>query len=401
LRGIEGLGREEKEMSGYKSMDLRKVVMPEFVFGKDARLLAGNYARNLGARRVLVVTDPGVVEAGWAEEICGNLQEKGLSYHVFSKVQPNPRDSNVHEGTEVYAREECDAILALGGGSPIDCAKGIGIVARNGGDICEYEGVDRVGTPIPPIICVPTTSGSSADVSQFSIILDTPRRIKIAIISKMIVPDIALIDPLPLTSMDPYLTACTAMDALTHAMEAYVSNAQSSVTDVHALQAIREITGHVIAAMKEPRNLDELYHLMSGSMHAGLAFSNASLGAVHALAHSLGGMYDLPHGECNAILLELVIRMNAPYAKERYRDMASVIGIVGPNTSEDAAMEGLVRYLRELREALGIAENFKGAGIRREDIPKLAENALNDPCMATNPVLPDIKELESIYERIL
>ncbi len=388
-------------MSDYNSMDLRKVVMPEFIFGRDARLLAGNYARNLGVRRALIVTDPGVMKAGWVEEICGNLEHKGISYHIFSDVQSNPRDGNVHEGTEVYVREECDALVALGGGSPMDCAKGIGIVARNGGNICEYEGVDRVGIPIPPIICIPTTSGSSADVSQFSIILDTSRQIKIAIISKMIVPDIALIDPLPLTTMGPHLTACTAMDALTHAMEAYVSNAQSSVTDAHALQAIREITGHAVPSIKDPHNLEELYHLMSGSMHAGLAFSNASLGAVHALAHSLGGMYDLPHGECNAILLDLVIRMNAPCAKERYRDIASVIGIVGPNTSEDAAMENLVHYLREMREVLGIGEDFKGAGIRHEDIPRLAENALNDPCMATNPVLPDIKELEKIYERIL
>ncbi len=388
-------------MSTYNGTDLRKVVMPEFIFGRDARLLAGNYARNLGVRHALIVTDSGVIASGWAEETCRNLGEKGISYHIFSQVHSNPRDSDVLKGTEAYVREECDAIIALGGGSPIDCAKGIGIVARNGGDICEYEGVDRVGIPIPPIICIPTTSGSSADVSQFAIILDSFRKIKIAIISKMIVPDIALIDPLPLTTMGPYLTACTAMDALTHAVEAYVSNAQSSVTDVHALQAIREITGHVLPAIQDPENIEEMYHLMSGSMHAGLAFSNASLGAVHAMAHSLGGMYDLPHGECNAILLELVIRMNAPYAKERYEDIALAMGMGGAHISQDGAVEGLIKHLREMRSSLGIAEDFKSAGIRREDIPKLAENALNDPCMATNPVLPDIKELEEIYERIL
>ena len=274
-------------------------------------------------------------------------------------------------------------------------------MARNGGHICDYQGVDRVDIPIPPIICIPTTSGSSADVSQFAIILDSSLKIKIAIISKMIVPDIALIDPLPLTTMGPYLTACTAMDALTHAVEAYVSNAQSSVTDVHALQAIREISGHVIPAIRDPGNVEEMYHLMSGSMHAGLAFSNASLGAVHAMAHSMGGMYDLPHGECNAVLLELVIRMNAPYAKDRYGDIASAMGIRGPHGSEDVPVESLISHLREMRSSLGIAEDFKAERIPREDIPKLAVNALNDPCMATNPVLPDIKELEEIYERIL
>jgi len=388
-------------VSTYNSTDLRKVVVPEFVFGRDARLLAGNYARNLGVRHALIVTDPGVIATGWVGETCRNLKEKGIPHHVFSQVHSNPRDSDVHEGAEVFLREECDALIALGGGSAIDCAKGIGMVARNGGHICDYEGVDRVDIPIPPIICIPTTAGSSADVSQFAIILDSSRKIKIAIISKMIVPDIALIDPLPLTTMGPYLTACTAMDALTHAVEAYVSNAQSSVTDVHALQAIREISGHVIPAIKDPGNIEEMYHLMSGSMHAGLAFSNASLGAVHAMAHSLGGMYDLPHGECNAILLELVIRMNAPYAKERYGDIALAMGIGGVHASQDAALESLISLLREMRSSLGIAEDFKAKGIRREDIPKLAVNALNDPCMATNPVLPDVRELEGIYERIL
>ncbi|NMB77487.1 MAG: iron-containing alcohol dehydrogenase, partial [Methanomicrobiales archaeon] len=284
--------------------DLRKFVAPEFIIGTDARLLAGRYAKNFGARNVFVVTGPHVIQAGWVSDVTKSLESEGIGYIIFSDVTPNPRDFEVMKGAGQYDEAGCDAILAVGGGSPIDCAKGIGIVVTNRKHILEFEGADNVPVPPPPMICIPTTAGTGADVSQFAIINDTERRVKIAIISKMIVPDIALVDPVPLTSLTPELTAHTGMDAITHSVEAYVSNASSPVTDLQAMESIRLMNEHLLPAFKNPHSLEERYQTMLGSLFAGLAFSNASLGAVHAMAHSLGGYSDLPHGECNALLLE-------------------------------------------------------------------------------------------------
>ena len=205
--------------------ELRKFVAPEFIFGVGARNLAGRYAKNLGGRKVLVVSDPGVVAAGWTRDITESLELAGLPYALYNEVSPNPKVDEVMAGVDVYREERCNAIVAVGGGSPIDCAKGIGIVSSNQKHILLFEGVDMVTAPMPPLICIPTTGGTSADVSQFAIISNPLDKVKFAIISKSVVPDLALIDPLTLTTMDPYLTACTGLDALVHAIEAYVSTA--------------------------------------------------------------------------------------------------------------------------------------------------------------------------------
>ena len=206
----------------YDELELKKFVVPEFIYGKDARLLAGRYAKNLGARKILIVTDPGIIKAGWVSELIDSLEYSKLKYAIFKDVSPNPREFEVMAGVDMFNKEKCNFIIAIGGGSPMDCAKGIGIVAANSKHILEFEGVDKVTSPGPPLMCIPTTSGSSADVSQFAIILNTQKKTKIAIISKTVVPDIALIDPVTLTTMDSYLAACTSMDAMTHAIEAYV-----------------------------------------------------------------------------------------------------------------------------------------------------------------------------------
>lgn len=189
------------------ALELRKFVAPEYIFGVGARSLAGRYARNLGARKVLVVSDPGVVAAGWTGDVTDSLEAEGLPFVLFTDVSPNPRAEQVMAGAELYRTEKCNAIVAVGGGSPMDCAKGIGIVSSNHKHILLFKGVDQVQHPMPPLICIPTTGGTSADVSQFAIITDPLEKLKIAIISKSVVPDLALIDPLTLTSMDPFLTA--------------------------------------------------------------------------------------------------------------------------------------------------------------------------------------------------
>jgi alcohol dehydrogenase class IV len=316
-------------------------------------------------------------------------------------VTPNPKVAEVEAGVALFAAERCNALIAVGGGSPIDCAKGIGIVSSNRQHILTFEGVDEVPVPAPPLICIPTTSGTAADISQFAIINDTNRKVKIAIISKTVVPDAALIDPLTTTTMSAYLTACTGIDALTHAFEAYVSNAQSPITDLHALEAIRLIWDNLLPVIAQPENLELRSQMMLASLHAGLAFSNASLGAVHAMAHSLGGYLDLPHGECNALLLEHVVGYNFEVAYERYVKIAQAINLDITNLSREMQKQKLVEALAKLRISAGINKSLGQIGMHPSNIPELAKKAILDPCMVTNPRLPDQPDIEAIYAAAL
>ena len=388
-------------MSSHGLTGLRKFVAPEITFGPGARHLAGRYARNLGVSRVLVVTDLGVMAAGWTQDVIAGLEESHVDYHVFAGVSPNPRSQEVAEGARIYSEMHCNGIVAVGGGSPIDCAKGIGIVGSSGGEILDFEGVDQVSAPIPPLICIPTTGGTSADVSQFAIITNTSARVKFAIISKAVVPDVSLIDPETLLTMSPRLAASTAIDALVHAIEAYVSSAHSPVTDVHALEAMRLITESIPGMMKTPEDLELRTQIMLGSLEAGLAFSNASLGATHAMAHSLGGLLDLPHGECNAMLLNHVIAFNHPIAIERYQRVAQAMGleVAGMNSMQQGRT--IFQEIERLRRDVGIGETLRDVGVSRTDIRDLASNAINDPCVITNPRRPNQRDIEVIYEESL
>lgn len=381
--------------------ELRKFVAPEFIFGVGARRRAGFYARNLQARRVLVVTDPGIIHAGWLNELLNDLEESGLQFMVFSQVTPNPRDHEVMAGVEIYRSEGCDVIIALGGGSVLDCAKGIGIVAANGGHILDYEGVDRIPQPGPPLICLPTTAGTAADISQFAIINNTLQRYKVAIISKSVVPDVALVDPETTITLDPYLTACTGLDALTHAIEAYVSTANSPVVDIHALAAIELIRDHLLSAVTQPENLAARESMMLASLQAGLAFSNASLGAVHAMAHSLGGYLDLPHGESNALLLEHVLRFNYPAAEERYQRISQAIGVSLTGVPATLREKRLTEALQNLRQACGIRDGLAARGVNASAIADLAPPVVRDACLFTNPRRANLADIKTLYAEAL
>lgn len=383
-------------------LDLRKFLAPESVFGAGAALLAGRYVLNLGARRVLLVTDPGITRLPWFSGILDNIHKAGVSVEVFEQVHPNPRDHEVMQGAEAFRAKGCDAIVAVGGGSPMDCAKGIGIVVTNDHHVLEFEGVDNVPNPGPPLICVPTTAGSSADVSQFAIINDTARKVKIAIVSKAMVPDVALIDPLLTLTMPSDLTAHTGVDALTHAIEAYVSNASGPTTDLFALDAIRRIARHLPLAITRPDDPEARGGMMLGSMYAGLAFSNAILGAVHAMAHSLGGLMDLPHGQCNAMLLDHVIAYNFDAAPERYADIAEAMGArLAPGASHDETREAVLAQVRALKQAVGATQGLASLGVTEDDIEGLAAFAMHDPCMVTNPKAPTEGDIKAVYRNAL
>ena len=381
--------------------ELRKFVAPEIIIGVDARLTVGRYISHFASQKPMIVTDKNLISKPWFQEILLEIQKFNNDYLVFDQVSSNPRDYEVMIGSQLFIDHKCDLLIAIGGGSVIDCAKGIGIVSSNGGHILDYEGVDEIHYPGPPNICIPTTSGASADVSQFAIICDTDGLVKKAIISKKVVPDLALIDPVPLMTMDLNLTACTGMDALVHAIEAYVSNAHSHLTDVHALESIRLINTTLEAAVKTDRTINTMYQMMLGSLHAGLAFSNASLGAIHAMSHSLGGFLDLPHGECNSILMEHVVRYNFESAFERYTSIANQMDINTNGLSKEECMEALLLRIQTLRKNLNISEFAYTQKVDDAILEKLVEGALSDPCMVTNPRIFTKDEVKSIYERIL
>lgn len=381
--------------------EMRKFVVPEFIFGVGARHRVGDYAKNFSARRVLVVTDAGVMAAGWLKDVQDDLTAAGIPSVVFHSLTPNPKDHEIMAGAAMYAREHCDVIVAIGGGSVIDCAKGIGVAHTNGCSVLEFEGVDKVVVPGPPLICIPTTAGSSADISQFCILVNSAERYKIAIISKSMVPDVALIDPVTTMTMDPHLTACTGLDALTHAVEAYVSTANSPIVDIHALEAIRLVWNNLEAAFANPDSLPARENMLLGSLQAGIAFSNASLGAVHALAHPLGGYLDLPHGECNALLLEHVIRFNGDAVPERYRNIAEIVGIDTRGMSARQVVDSITDEITNFRAKVGVGDSLRSRGVRGSDIPELARHAVRDVCLVTNPKLARIDDIKAIYGEAL
>lgn len=383
------------------NLELRKFVAPEYIFGENARLLAVNFCRQYGARKILLVSDSGVANTPWLHELEQSFIADGMEYICYTSVSPNPRDYEVMQGAERYQSEQCNLIVALGGGSVLDCAKGIGIAATNHADIRSFEGVDNISRPMPPLICIPTTAGSAADVSQFAIINNTSERYKMAIISKAVVPDVALIDPLVLTSMSGFLTACTGIDALAHAIEAYVSNASSHTTDMYALEAIRLVTNNLHLSIQKPHEIQYRAGMMLASLYAGLAFSNASLGCVHSLAHSLGGYLDLPHGECNAILLPHVVEYNYPKAEERYNRIAEIIGAPVAGQPSSSVKTILMNHLIDLKESLGVHATLAERKVRSSDLPILSENAIKDPCNATNPRPPIKSDLETIYKEAM
>ncbi|WP_029458983.1 alcohol dehydrogenase-like regulatory protein ErcA [Solidesulfovibrio alcoholivorans] len=381
-------------------LSLRKFIAPEFVFGRGARDLAGRQAAGLGVRRALLVADPGLCAMGLPDEVAESLETAGIDYELFNALSSNPRDHEVMAGAMAFDACACDAIVAVGGGSAMDCAKAIGIVSANRRHILEFEGVDNVPRPGPPLLCVPTTAGTGAEVSQFVIVTDTARRVKIAIASKSLIPDAALIDPEVTVSMPRDLTVNTGLDALTHAMEAYVSNAHGPMTDLLALEAMGLIRANLAAAAARPDDLEARGGMILASLYAGMAFSNAILGAIHAMAHSLGGLLDLPHGLCNAILLDHVVRYNYDAVPDRYATLGRLLGADFPDDAPPAIQkEAVLAAIAAFKRELGVTQSLADIGVAASDIAALARNAIADPCLLTNPRQPTVGEIESIYEQ--
>jgi alcohol dehydrogenase len=361
----------------------------------------------LGGSKPLVVTDKGITGCGITKQITDLLDAAGMGYKVYDDTIPNPTDNNVHAGVEVYNAAKCDSLISLGGGSSHDCGKGIGLVVANGGKIHDFEGVDKSTKPMPPYLAVNTTAGTASEMTRFCIITDTSRKVKMAIVDWRVTPGIAIDDPLLMVGMPPALTAATGMDALTHAVEAYVSTIATPMTDCCAQKSIELIAKFLRKAVANGTDLEARDGMCYAQFLAGMAFNNASLGHVHAMAHQLGGFYDLPHGECNAILLPHVQRANLNARLERYVEMARFLGENVDGLSMRAGAEKCLDAIKQLSTDIGIPSGLVELGkrygkqVKKEDIAIMTGNAQKDACGFTNPRKLKDAEVSAIYEAAL
>ncbi|MGD1827258.1 L-threonine dehydrogenase [Chromobacterium violaceum] len=335
--------------------------------------------RGHGFRRALIVTDQGLVKAGLAAKVADMLGKADIEPVIFDGVHPNPSCANVNAGLALLKEKQCDVVVSLGGGSPHDCAKGIALVAVNGGKIQDYEGVDKSAKPQLPLVAINTTAGTASEMTRFCIITDESRHIKMAIVDKHTTPILSVNDPETMAGMPASLTAATGMDALTHAVEAYVSTIATPITDACALKAVELIAGFLRRAVKDGKDMEAREQMAYAQFLAGMAFNNASLGYVHAMAHQLGGFYDLPHGVCNAVLLPHVQAFNAASAGERLGDVAIALG------EKTRSAQGAIAAIKRLAADVGIPAGLRELGVKEADIPTLADNALKDACGLTNP----------------
>ena len=369
------------------------------LMGVGAHKEIGKQVKVLGGKKPFICTDKGITTAGITQKIVDLIkQDAGVDTVVFDKTVPNPTDTNVHDGLKVFQSNKCDLIVSLGGGSSHDCGKGIGIVATNGGNIRDFEGIVKSTKPMPPFIAINTTAGTASEMTRFCIITNTSNHVKMAIVDWRVTPNVAINDPLLMAGMPPALTAATGMDALTHAVEAYVSTIATPVTDACALKAIDLIAKSLRAAVANGGDMVARDNMAYAEYLAGMAFNNASLGHVHAMAHQLGGFYDLPHGVCNAILLPHVQAFNLIAKVDRFVDIAVAMGENVAGLSPRAAADKALEAIKKLSADVGIPSGLKELGVKEQDLKTMAENAQKDACGFTNPRCPSLDDVVRIYK---
>lgn len=370
------------------------------LMGAGSAKAVGEQAKKFGSK-ALIVTDAFLAKNGMADQIVAYVRKAGMEAAVFPGAEPNPTDKNVHDGLKALQDNHCDVIISLGGGSSHDTAKGIGIVAGNGGHIRDYEGLDKMTQPMLPLIAVNTTAGTASEMTRFCIITNTDTHVKMAIVDWQCTPNISINDPLMMMDMPASLTAATGMDALTHAIEAYVSTAATPVTDASALMAIQLISKNLRQAVANGKNFEARDKMAYAEFLAGMAFNNASLGYVHAMAHQLGGFYNLPHGVCNAILLPHVEEFNLIACPDRFVDIAKALGENVSGMSLREAADAAIRSIRQLSKDVGIPSNLTELGVKAEDLGIMADNAMKDACSLTNPRNAKAEDIVKIFQKAL
>ena len=359
---------------------------------------AGDQAKALGATNLLIVTDAGLAKMGVADTIKSYIEAAGLKAVIFDGAEPNPTDTNVHDGVKAYQDNKCDGIVTLGGGSSHDCGKGVGMVIGNGGNIRDFEGVNKSTKPMPPFLAINTTAGTASEMTRFCIITNTDTHVKMAIVDWRCTPNIAINDPVLMVGKPPALTAATGMDALTHAVEAYVSTIATPITDACAIKAIELVAGYLSPAVANGENLEARDKMAYAEYLAGMAFNNASLGYVHSMAHQLGGFYNLPHGVCNAILLPAVSQYNLIACPQRFADIAVAMGENINGLSVNEAAEKAISAIRKLSASIGIPTGLKALNVKEEDLKVMAENAKKDACQFTNPRKATLEQVIEIFK---
>ena len=372
-------------------------------FGPGARKMLPEAIERLGKKKALVVTDPGLVKFGVAGMVTDVLDKAGISYEVFSDVKPNPTVTNVTNGIEAFRKAGADMIVAIGGGSSIDTAKGIGIVISNPdfADIVSLEGCTPTKNKSVPIIALPTTAGTAAETTINYVIIDEEKQKKMVCVDPNDIPAVAIIDAELMYSLPKSLTAATGMDALTHAIEGYITKGAWEMSDMFEIEAVRMIARYLPVAVEEPDNADARNGMAVAQYIAGMAFSNVGLGLVHGMAHPLGSLFDVPHGVANALLLPTIMRFNKEECLDKYPAIARAMGVDTDGMTAEQASDAACEAVQALALKVGIPQHMAELGITENDIPRLAEQALADVCTPGNPRDVTLDQIVELYRSVL
>jgi 1,3-propanediol dehydrogenase/alcohol dehydrogenase len=367
--------------------------------GNGSILKAGIEAKKYGKKVMVVTSRSSTKKSGALDKVCTALKEEGLGYIIFDEVESDPSVHTVTKGAELCRAENVEVIVAIGGGSPLDAAKGIAIVASNGGDIRDYE-KQGLKTDALPIVAIPTTAGTGSEVTRFTVITDTETKIKMLIAADSIVPQTAILDPELTVTMPKEVTAATGMDALTHAIEAYISKLATPMSSLFALEAIELIAANIIPAVCNPDHMEARANMLYGQMYAGLAFSNASVALVHAMSRPLGAHFGVPHGVANAILLPTVMSYNRCSAVEKMKDVAVAMGEVVEGISVREASYTVIDVIDELFAQTGLEGRLSAYNIPEEALELLAQDAYNSGSRLNNPRIATQAEILELYKSI-
>ena len=371
-------------------------------FGKGSREALADEIKNRGFHKVLVVTDSVIYKAGVTEKVCSILKREGIDFEIFSEVKPNPTIKNVLDGYEICKKIKADVIIAVGGGSSIDTAKAISIIMTNPDrqDVTSLNGLSNTLNKGMPMIALPTTAGTAAEVTINYVITDEQREIKMVCVDPHDIPILAIIDSELMETMPKSVAASTGMDALTHAIEGYITKAHNTMSDMFHMKAIQLIFENLPKAVND-KDEKAIENMGLAQYIAGMGFSNVGLGIVHSMAHQLGAVYDTPHGLANAILLPTVMEFNGEVCYERFREILIGLGMHAQNYTKQEIIKTMVDKIKELSEKVGIVSTVKDTGAKEEDFEMLAQKAMEDPCKPGNPREVSKNDFIELYRRAM
>lgn len=372
-------------------------------FGPGARKELPEVAHRLGLKKALVVTDKGLVKFGVAKMVTDVLDEAGIPYEIYSEVKPNPTVTNVKQGVDAFAASDADFIVAIGGGSSMDTAKGIGIVTNNPefADVVSLEGCAPTKHKTVPIIALPTTAGTAAETTINYVIIDEEKHKKMVCVDPNDIPCCAIIDAELMYSLPKGITAATGMDALTHAIEGYITKAAWELSDMFEIEAIRLINKYLRQAVYDPKNPAGRSGMALAQYVAGMAFSNVGLGVVHGMAHPMGSLFDIPHGVANALLLPTIMEYNKPVCIDKYVEIAKAMDAYKEGMTKAEAAQAACDAVRALAIEVGIPQHLSDLGITAKDIDALADQAIEDVCTPGNPRLVTRQDIVELYKKVL